>query len=94
MKHRFNVRLIVLAALCLMMTVFAASCTFEEIMDSMPWAKDKQVETVEPVDSNTGDTPVTTTKPDDKVPVPDVEHKDEMSDDDFIKGTWGETSEK
>ena len=96
-----NVRAIVLLVLSLATLTLATSCSFEELMASMPWAKD---EPAEPSDTTLpGDTgeipdvttvPSATTKPKEEIPVPDVEHKGEMSDDDFIHGTWGETSQK
>ena len=99
---KMNVRAIVLLVLSLAMLTLATSCSFEELMASMPWAKDDSAETSDTTltgDSNeTPDTTTvpgeTTTKPKEEIPVPDVEHKEEMSDDDFIHGTWGETSQK
>ena len=92
MKHHINVRWIVLLALCFAMTVFATSCNFKDFMASMPWAKDKApAGTSEPA-ADEEDGPSTPIK--DETPVPTVEHKGEMSDDDFIKGSWGDTSER
>ena len=66
----------------------------------MPWAKEDPAETSDTANDDTSktpdqtETPEATTKPKEEIVVPDVEHKGEMSDDDFIHGTWGETSEK
>ena len=97
MKHHLNVRVVVLLALCLSMIVLSTSCGLKTwLEEDAPWVKkDAQTaETSETVDNDETDKPTTTTKPKDETPVPDVEHKDEMSDDDFIHGSWGDTSER
>lgn len=90
---KMNLRKFVLLVLSLAMLALATSC-------EMPWAKEDPAETSDTANDDTSktpdqtETPEATTKPKEEIVVPDVEHKGEMSDDDFIHGTWGETSEK
>ncbi len=99
MKH-MNVRAILLLVLSLAMIVLTTSCGLKTWLDEKaPWV-DKSDDT-DPVensddkvsDEDDGKGTSATTKPAEP-PVPEVEYKSEMSDDDFIKGSWGDTSEK
>lgn len=95
MKHT-NVRAIVLLVLCLAMVALTTSCGLKTwLEEKAPWV-DKGDDTSDTtVDNSSDETPAnTTTKPKEEVTVPNVEYKDAMSDDDFIKGSWGDTSER
>jgi hypothetical protein len=80
--------------LCLAMIALTTSCGLKSLFKGEDAAEDTSVTTVQNGGDETPDEDDTTTtnKPQAET-VPNVEHKGEMSDDDFIKGTWGDTSE-
>ena len=108
MKHT-NIRAIVLLVLCLAMIALSTSCGLKTWMEEKaPWvdkgddtttnttttaAKPDNTTTVGNENDEKPDVTTTTKPPKEEVTVPNVEYKDEMSDDDFIKGSWGDTSE-
>ena len=100
MKH-MNVRTILLLVLSLAMIALTTSCGLKTWLDEKaPWVdQNDDSDSIEDgkddesSDKDDGKGTSATTKPAEP-PVPEVEYKDEMSDDDFIKGSWGDTSEK
>ena len=87
MKH-MNVRAMILLVLCFAMIALTTSCglfgekTPDETSASIEEESDKA-----PAETST------TTKPKEETRVPNVEYKDAMSDDDFIHGSWDDSSE-
>ena len=83
MKY-MNVRAIILLVLCFAMIALTTSCglfgdkTPDDTSASIEESSEKAPATSAPKKENT---------------VPTVEYKDEMSDDDFIKGSWDNPSE-